>query len=273
MNPYFQDEAITIYCGDCREILPGLSNIQLISTSPPYNVGLDYDVYYDAIPWPEWYAMIGEFLAAAYSSLRPGGVLALNLPLVANQGELVNRSRRERRTISRGEPVFARVTLQVEDCGFMLREPLIWAKSPNEGTAYAVGTGIGSDNNPYLRMAAEAFILASKDHYHMLGGTGKRGASFSRPMDWCKNIWHIQAGWQDGKLTGKFPAPWPWALCDRLQLMFSNPSDITCDPFMGSGKYLLRAKVNGRQAIGIEISEKYCEFAANRCRQMVMNLE
>lgn len=269
-EPYYQDKWVTIYHGDCREVLPSISNVQLLATSPPYNVGLDYDVYNDTIPWPEWYEMVADFLEASYSALRPGGILALNLPLVANQGELVNRSRRERRTISRGEPLFAQVTLQVKEQGFLLREPLIWAKSPNDGTAYAVGTGIGSANNPYLRMAAEAFILASKEHYHMLGGTGKRGSKFSRPMDWCKNIWHIQAGWQDGKLNGKHPAPWPWSLCDRLQLMFSNPGDITCDPFMGSGKYLLRAKVNGRYAIGIEIPEKYCEIAAKRCCQEVM---
>jgi len=271
MKPYYEDNKwVKIYHGDCREVLPELSGLQLLATSPPYNVGLDYDVYYDTIPWPQWYQMIREFLAAAYSSLRPGGILALNMPLVANQGELVKRSRRERKIISRGEPIFARVTIQVGEQGFLLREPLIWAKSPNEGTAYAAGCGIGSANNPYLRMAAEAFILASKEHYHMLGGTGKRGSQFSRPMDWCKNIWHIRPGWQDGKLNGKHPAPWPWTLCDRLLLMFSNPGDITCDPFMGTGKFLLRAKLNGRYAIGIEISERYCEMAAKLCSQGVM---
>lgn len=268
----YEQDGIKIYQGDCREVLPGLSDIQLIATSPPYNVGLDYDVYNDTIAWPEWYEMVRDFLAAAYSALRPGGILALNVPFVANQGVLVNRSRRERKTISRGEPVFARVTMQVIDVGFLLREPLVWAKSPNEGTAYAVGTGIGSDNNPYLRMAAESFILASKEHYHMLGGTGKRGAAHSRPMDWCKNIWHIQAGWQDGKMSGKHPAPWPRELCDRLILMFSNPGDVVCDAFMGTGKFLLRAKLQGRMAIGIDVSEEYCRQAAFLCNQTVLKL-
>jgi len=137
MKPYYQDKdkTVTIYCGDCREVLPELSGIQLIATSPPYNVGLDYDVYCDMVPWPEWYEMIAAFLAASYSSLRPGGILALNVPFVANQGVLVKRSRRERRTISRGEPIFARVTMQIKEQGFLLREPLVWAKSPYEGTA------------------------------------------------------------------------------------------------------------------------------------------
>jgi len=268
----YEQDGVTIYHGDCRQILLGLSEIQLIVTSPPYNVGLDYDVYHDTIPWPDWYEMMNSFLVAAYKALRPGGILALNLPFVANQGELVNRRRRERKTISRGEPVFARVTLLIQEAGFLLREPLVWAKSPNEGTAYTVGTGIGSDNNPYLRMAAEGFVLASKEHYHMQGGTGKRGKSHSRPMDWCKNIWHIQAGWQDGKINGKHPAPWPRELCDRLILMFSNPGDIVCDPFMGTGKLLLRAKTNGRPAIGIDISENYCKKAAELSSQAALDL-
>lgn len=270
MKPYYQDEGVTIYCGDCREILPELSGIQLLATSPPYNVGLDYIDYDDNLPWPRWYEMLSAFIVASFQALRSGGILALNLPLVANTGELIKRSRRERKTLSRGEPIFANVTQMVKASGFLLREPLIWVKSPYDDSAYAVGTGIGSDNNPYLRMAAEVFILASKEHYHMTGGTGKRGARFSRPMDWCKNVWHIRAGWQDG--DGKHPAPWSRELCQRLLLMWSNPGDLVCDAFCGSGKFLMEAKRLGRTAIGIDIVEKYCEVSANRCRQMVFKL-
>lgn len=274
-QPYYRDEAATIYHGDCRDILPELSGIQLVPTSPPYNVGMDYDVYDDQRPWPEWYSMMEDGFRLILGVLRPGGILALNLPFVANQGELVKRSKRERKILSRGEPVFAWAQFKLRDMGFLLREPLIWVKSPYEDSAYAIGMGIGSDNNPYLRMAAEGFVLASKDHYHMLGGSGKRGPRYSRPLDWCKNVWHIRAGWWEGPLNGRrrHPTMWPMPLCDRLLLMFSNPGDLICDPFMGSGKLLMQAKVHGRKAIGIELSERYCEIAANQCRQMAMDLK
>lgn len=274
IKPYYQDESVTLYHGDFRDILPKLRGVQLIATSPPYNVGMVYDGYVDLIPWPEWYAMIETLLSMSLKALRPGGILALNLPFVSNQGQLVKRSRRERKITSRGEPIFAWAILKVREVGFLLREPLIWVKSDTEGKAFAIGTGIGSDNNPYLRMAAEGFILASKEHYHMLGGTGKRGANHSRPLDWCKNVWHIRAGWWEGSPVGRqrHPTMWPIPLCDRLILMFSNPGDLVCDPFMGSGRFLMQAKVHNRLAAGIDTSEKYCDIAANRCRQMVMDL-
>lgn len=269
MKPFFEHDGVTIYHGDFRKVLLELGGIQLIATSPPYNVGIKYDNYVDSISWRRWYSMIKIFLERYKESLRSGGILAVNLPFTSNMGEIVRRSRRERKTLTRGEPVFSRVQLMTAKVGFLLRETLIWVKSPREGEAYAVGTGIGSDNNPYLRMCSEAFILASKDHYHMPGGTGKRGGLYSRPMDWCKNTWHIRTAWQEDTRSVN-PTPWSRELCDRLILMFSNPGDVVCDPFMGSGVFLARAKLLGRQAIGIDISEAYCQEAVFRCSQEIL---
>lgn len=56
-------------------------------------------------------------------------------------------------------------------------------------------------------------------------------------------------------------------------LMARFDSRLVLDPFMGSGTTLRAAKDLGRQAIGIEIEERYCEIAANRLRQEVLNFE
>jgi DNA modification methylase len=70
-----------------------------------------------------------------------------------------------------------------------------------------------------------------------------------------------------GHTTPKPVSPWQW-----LILSFSDPNNVICDPFMGSGTTLRAAKDLGRKAIGIEIEEKYCEIAVNRLRQEVLAL-
>jgi site-specific DNA-methyltransferase (adenine-specific) len=69
------------------------------------------------------------------------------------------------------------------------------------------------------------------------------------------------------------PTPKPEWLFKRLILASSNPGDVVLDPFVGSGTTLRAAKDLGRRAIGIEIEERYCEIAATRLTQGVLDME
>lgn len=66
------------------------------------------------------------------------------------------------------------------------------------------------------------------------------------------------------------PTEKPLSLMRELVQMCTRSGDEILDPFMGSGTTLVAAKLEGRKAVGIEISEKYCEAAANRLRQGVL---
>jgi len=67
------------------------------------------------------------------------------------------------------------------------------------------------------------------------------------------------------------PAEKPIGLVDFI--LSKSDGDLILDPFLGSGTTILSAKKNSRRAIGIEINEKYCEIAAKRCCQSVMNFD
>lgn len=68
------------------------------------------------------------------------------------------------------------------------------------------------------------------------------------------------------------PCPKPLSAMIHFVSLGSEPGDLICDPFMGSGTTLVAAKQLGRRAIGIEICEAYCKIAVERLRQQVLPL-
>ena len=71
----------TIVCGDCLDVMAEMpeNSIDLIVTSPPYNVGKDYNGFSDEMPWFRWYDLIHAVIFSSWAILRPGGTLALNV--------------------------------------------------------------------------------------------------------------------------------------------------------------------------------------------------
>jgi modification methylase len=81
-------------------------------------------------------------------------------------------------------------------------------------------------------------------------------------------VWRINPDYGN-----EHPAPFPKELCGKIINLVTEESDTILDPFMGSGTTLVAAKMLGRKATGIEISENYCEIAKGRLRQEVLFLE
>ncbi len=75
------------------------------------------------------------------------------------------------------------------------------------------------------------------------------------------------------KVNTAHPTGKPQSLFDELVTLFSDKNDLILDPFLGSGTTAYCAKKLQRRCIGIEIEEKYCEIAARRCQQEVMELD
>ena len=226
MKPYYQDEAVTIYHGDCREIIPDLPMVDLVLTDPPYflpiqsYVGTRKDSYQKR--------MIGDLsVLKGYFEL----VFSDLVKVLNNNGTYYVFCD------AKSYPIFWQVMFPI--CRNL--RLLIWDKQ----VSY----------NGYTWR-----------HQHELIAWGELEETQRIPTGdgdviKCRGV--LQA-------DRNHPAEKPVELLSKL---LNKHLGVALDPFMGSGSTLLAAKNLNRQAIGIEIEEAYCEIAATRCSQGVMNLE
>ncbi len=238
-----------LWRGDCLAILPTLpaASVQLVVTSPPYNVGWDYGDggAGDRRPLPDYLAFLAATLAACARVLRAGGVLALNLPPTIRTPE------------HRSWPLGAWAQMHLLQQGWRLREPIAWVKARTEAAAYSTSTAIGGPRNPYLRPCYELVILASQGDYPMPDKDTRRwpgtGADWGRYLEWCKDVWHLPPG----RAAAGEPLAFPDALVGRLVELYSAPDDVVLDPFAGTGTVGRMARLLGREAWLIEREPRY----------------
>lgn len=238
MKPYYQEEAVTIYHGDCREILPELPDrsVGLVLTDPPYNlIGLDN--FIDLATYRKWARI---WYAESFRCLKRKGNFILS-----------GRS-----------PVLSHLIVDICEYGKVFREMVTWHKTDGithvkdyHSTNYEQ-FAIFSD---WLERTFNYIPVESKTNNY----SAKRNAG---------SIWEYPKLSRHHKEGKKHPEQKPIAIIKRLIETYSDVGEAILDPFLGSGTTAYCAKKLGRKAIGIEIEEKYCEIAANRCQQTVMEL-
>ncbi|MFA4971852.1 MAG: site-specific DNA-methyltransferase [bacterium] len=248
--------------------------MDLVVTSPPYNCRKQYGQDDDQKPWPEYYRWIGLVLDELYRVLLPGGVLALNVPGVVRwqaehrYADTWSDFDPGYKTHRNGEKVVGKG--RIEPIGFILfemmrqrdshiREPIIWVKGSN-GNAICSQYRMGCDSDPYMRPAHEFILLGSKGQWYHRGGTGRRGDIALPFPDDTKDVWFASP--ESSRLH---PAVFPVEIPRRLIRLFTHAEDsVVLDPFMGSGTTGLACQELGRDFIGIEQDEGYCEIARRR---------
>jgi DNA modification methylase len=217
--------------GDCRDVLPTLpaDSVQLLLTSPPFNIGWDYGDggAGDRRPLDEYLALLAEALHGCYRVLRSGGVLALNLPATIRRPDCC------------AWPLASWAQMHLLANGWVLREPLVWMKSSKDGQPLAMGLAMGGPANPYLRPCHELVLLASKAEPRM---ANKKGwPDEDRYIEWLKDVWPLPPA----RARRGEPPAFPDALVRRLVSLFSAVDDVVLDPFGGTGTV-------GRVARGLE---------------------
>lgn len=250
-----------------REVDDG--SVQLIVTSPPYNVGKEYAHHHDAMELREYLAFLREAWKECVRVLCRGGRLAVNIANTWRKPYL---------------PLNAYIAQQLIDLGLLMRGEIIWDKGVSVGISTAWGS-FARASNPTLRDVHEYILVFCKESYKLEQTHGKEsGIENLEFVEWTKSVWRSPQAqmadsekslWRFDTLSKKrdrrapdHPAPFPLDLPLRLILLYTNIGDVVLDPFLGSGTTALAAKMTRRRYIGYEIDPKYCKIAEERLAQL-----
>ena len=223
-------------------------SIDLIVTSPPYNLDIKYESCNDAMPYDEYLKFTYNWLQRAYGWLKKDGRMCLNIPLDKNKGG--------------HQSVGADITTIAKSVGFNYHSTIIWNEG-NISKSSAWGSWL-SASCPYVIAPVELIVLLYKDSWKKTSGSRQSDMSKEEFISWTCGIWTFKG---ESKRKIGHPAPFPVELPKRCIKLFSFVGDKVLDPFMGSGSTVVAAKQNNRYGIGIDFEMDYCNIAINRIKK------
>ncbi|MGK7905293.1 MAG: site-specific DNA-methyltransferase [Hormoscilla sp.] len=253
-KPYYQAPNCWIYWVDCLEAFAQLpdSSINLTITSPPYNIGKEYE---RSLPVAEYLDWCQKWIAMVYRSTHPSGAFWLNLGYFS----LSDRAK--------AIPI---PYLLWERIPFYLMQEIVW----HYGAGVACKKIFSPRNEKFLWYVKNpnsyTFNLDEVRDPNVKYPNQKKNGKI-KVNSQGKNPTNV---WQFPKVTsGKnrsakertpHPAQFPVAAIERIVKASSNQNEIVLDPFMGSGTTAVVALDLQRPVIGFEIRQDYCDIAAGR---------
>jgi DNA modification methylase len=259
MTPYYEHGGITIYHGDAREIAPRLPAVDLVVTSPPYAEQRQYGFKKGEFRWDH---VVPRVLAGV--NLTPEGQMLVNLGLVHRDGEVVCYWEPMIHTLrSFGYRLFGWYPW---DQGFGMPGDWQGRLAPSHEFVFHFNRNQKRPNKfiPTLQRKASGKGQRASD------GTVKAKSSphlCGQPFKIPDSVFRINR--EMARNIGGHPAPYPRKFAEFMLRAWDG---VVLDPFMGGGTTLLAAYGLGRNSIGIEIEERYCEIAAKRLQQEVLPL-
>jgi len=241
-NKAWQDK-IYLHSSEDMPIPP--NSVALAFTSPPYNVGKDYD---DDISLEEYFGFIRRVAQEVYRVLLPGGRYVINIANLGRKPYI---------------PMHAHFYSIHEEIGFLPMGEIIWQKGKGANGNCAWGSW-QSAKSPRLRDLHEYLLVFAKSDYTRMD-KGISDISRAEFMEATLSVWQIPP---ESAKRVKHPAPFPVDLAARVIKLYSYVDDVVLDPFVGSGTTCVAAKKLNRHYIGFDISEEYVDISQRRLAEL-----
>ncbi len=241
-----------IYNKDSKDLsfLPD-NCLHLMVTSPPYNVGKDYD---SNLSINEYLTLIKKVMEEVYRVLVPGGRACINIANLGRKPYI---------------PLNGYITKVMLEIGFLMRGEIIWNKAASSGSSTAWGSWL-SAANPTLRDVHEYIMVFSKGSFSRSHGSGvkKKENTITKEefLEFTKSIWTFNT---ESAKRVNHPAPFPIELPYRLIQLYTFKNDIIIDPFCGSGTTCIAAIKTERNYIGADNNEEYTNTAFTRVQNFI----
>jgi site-specific DNA-methyltransferase (adenine-specific) len=240
----YADVLARVLLGDSARLLEAsvAPNVNLIVTSPPYALGVDYGQagYADDQPYETYLEWVHKWATTLYDVSANGGRACINIPLDSNKGGK--------------RAIYADYLRIFREVGWVYQTTIVWDEQ-NISRRTAWGSWL-SPSAPFVTAPVEMIPVFHKGDYRRPSRDGRRGdITRDEFLDWTLGMWRFAGA--NPRRVGH-PAPFPEELPRRLIKLYSYPGDLVLDPFSGSGTTLVASKRLGRRSIGVEINPSFC---------------
>jgi site-specific DNA-methyltransferase (adenine-specific) len=224
------------------------NSVHLMITSPPYNVGKEYD---ENLSLKEYRELLKGVFKETYRVLVPGGRACIN---VANLGRKPYL------------PLHSYIIEDMHNIGFLMRGEIIWDKGSSASPSTAWGSYLKADN-PVLRDVHEYILIFCKDTFTRPNPHNRKSTiSKEEFLEFTKSVWKFPA--EKATKVGH-PAPFPVELPYRLIQFYTFEGEVVLDPFAGSGSTCIAALKTNRKYVAYDIDKEYCDLAERRIKQFL----
>ncbi len=255
LAPTYQESAdFILFEGDCLELLATIptNSVKLIITSPPYNLGKEYE---DRLTLKTYLEQQKQVITECVRTLHPNGSICWQVGNYVDDGEII--------------PLDIKLYPIFEELGLHMRNRIIWHfghglhASRRFSGRYEVILWLTKSDQYTFNLDAVRVPQKYPQKKHFKGP--KRGELSGNPLG--KNpsdVWEIPNVKSNHVEKTEHPCQFPVELIERLVLSMTDPGDWVLDPFIGTGTTAIAALMHQRKAIGAEILPKYIEITKER---------